>query len=607
MIDFPVLCDLRIGRVGSTKITEVRNYMLNWLPNGIKTWVVVGVGALVLALSAFFILSNFSPDATFAQAETISYAENGTGPVLTYTSMDPEGMGIDWSLTGPDAGSFTISGGVLRFVDPPDYESPKDVARTRLDMNGDDDFGGPGEDEAIRDDREYEIMVMATERRASNDMGPAKSNSTAVKVMVTDVDEAGTVSMEWIQPEVNTEITADVTDLDGTTAGEDWNWYVSKVQEPSLSDANHWERAPGDGYGTASYIPVATDKGKFLRVTVDYNIGGTDQPMAQMKSYNRVREDVPRADNASPDFRGGVIGRSVAENAVVGTVVGDPIVGYDPDNDTLTYSLHPAPSPNDGDFEKFSMDKDSGQIRVDGKLDADSADERTGGIENGKYVVVARVTDPSEDHSETGSRSSDTITVTITANGVNENPSVMGRAEFVVAENANLLDEATYMATDPDAQTNVNWELAGDDKDLFRLAGTEDRTLTFRDDPDYEMPGDANGDNVYMVTVAATDGSNGRGEMMVTVTVRNLDEDGEVTLSAEQPHLGCVDNCHAWQTRTWRVRPSSSWQWSTAGTKLAEAFYGHSRRHFGDLHAERCGQRHRQLPEGDGHLHGPVQ
>ena len=126
--------------------------MLNWSPNRIKTWVVVGVGALVLALSAFFILSNFSPDSTFAQdpddttfhnAENpiTHYAENGTGPVLTYTSMDPEGMGIDWSLTGPDAGSFTISGGALRFVNPPDYESPKDVARADgIDFNGDGEY-----------------------------------------------------------------------------------------------------------------------------------------------------------------------------------------------------------------------------------------------------------------------------------------------------------------------------------------------------------------------------------------------------------------------------------------------------------------------------------
>ena len=36
------------------------------------------------------------------------------------------------------------------------------------------------------------------------------------------------------------------------------------------------------------------------------------------------------------------------------------------------------------------------------------------------------------------------------------------------------------------------------------------------------MPGDANGDNVYEVTVAATDGNGKRGTMDVKVTVENV-------------------------------------------------------------------------------------
>ena len=36
------------------------------------------------------------------------YAENGTGPVATYTAPDPEGGSVGWSLEGVDAGDFTI-------------------------------------------------------------------------------------------------------------------------------------------------------------------------------------------------------------------------------------------------------------------------------------------------------------------------------------------------------------------------------------------------------------------------------------------------------------------------------------------------------------------
>ena len=50
-----------------------------------------------------------------------------------------------------------------------------------------------------------------------------------------------------------------------------------------------------------------------------------------------------------------------------------------------------------------------------------------------------------------------------------------------------------------DTGSNINWDTEGDDKDLLRISGAGDRTLAFIDEPDYEMPGDANGDNVYEV------------------------------------------------------------------------------------------------------------
>ena len=69
-----------------------------------------------------------------------------------------------------------------------------------------------------------------------------------------------------------------------------------------------------------------------------------------MMSDYRVRADVPSANNASPDFTGGEIERSVDEDAAVGTAVGAPvaITDPDPDGDIVTYSLEVAPPPNEG-------------------------------------------------------------------------------------------------------------------------------------------------------------------------------------------------------------------------------------------------------------------
>ena len=45
-------------------------------------------------------------------------------PVATFSATDQDGDAIVWSLSGRDAGDFTIVGGVLAFKSPPNYESP---------------------------------------------------------------------------------------------------------------------------------------------------------------------------------------------------------------------------------------------------------------------------------------------------------------------------------------------------------------------------------------------------------------------------------------------------------------------------------------------------
>ena len=49
-----------------------------------------------------------------------------TAAIATYVGTDPEGDTISWDLRGADASFFTINGGVLQFVNPPDFEDPKD-------------------------------------------------------------------------------------------------------------------------------------------------------------------------------------------------------------------------------------------------------------------------------------------------------------------------------------------------------------------------------------------------------------------------------------------------------------------------------------------------
>ena len=72
-------------------------------------------------------VTNVNEVPSIAGDATIEYAENDTRDVATYMVAGPNAASITWSLEGADAGDFDISnGGVLRFSNSPDYETPTD-------------------------------------------------------------------------------------------------------------------------------------------------------------------------------------------------------------------------------------------------------------------------------------------------------------------------------------------------------------------------------------------------------------------------------------------------------------------------------------------------
>ena len=79
---------------------------------------------------------------------------------------------------------------------------------------------------------------------------------------------------------------------------------------------------------------------------------------------------------------------------------------------------------------------------------------------------------------------------------------------------------ATYAVADAGTST-ITWSLSGDDSGDFSVSSAG--VLSFSTSPDYESPADSDTDNVYQVTIKASDGTS-TGTLDVTVTVTDANE-----------------------------------------------------------------------------------
>ena len=102
----------------------------------------------------------------------------------------------------------------------------------------------------------------------------------------------------------------------------------------------------------------------------------------------------------------------------------------------------------------------------------------------------------------------------------NRAPVFTSPSSVSVAEN---VTGTIYTATATDADSNpVTFSLAGTDAGAFRLSG--DGALSFAAPPDFEAPTDADGNNVYLLQLTASDGT-ATSQLSLSVTVTNAGSD----------------------------------------------------------------------------------
>ena len=408
--------------------------------------------------------------------DTLSVRENVTSTLYTYSARDMDrGAEISWSVRGNDSDDFSISDeGALSFSSNPDHEQPADS----------------------NSDNVYEITVVASDG--------TNEGLLEVTVTVTEVNEGPEISgRDTLTVSENYEAVLaaySATDPEDTSA-EITSWSVTGRDGGDFTIKDLGEltfRSPPD-----YERPADSDRDNEYEVTVRASDG-------QVYGTYDVTVTVEAVDEA-PEFQSGSRDSfSYREN---GTSVLYTYRATDPEGADVSWSVS---GTDGGDFAITTDSSGRGVLSFEEPPDYDdSADDD----DDNEYEVTVVATD------QTGHAASLAVTVTVT--DANEGPTVSGTAEYTVRENHEAA-LGTYTARDPeDPDMEITrWSVTGRDGGDFAI--NEDGELSFRSPPDYERPADGNRDNVYEVTVRASDGSY-YGNFEVTVTVEAVNEPPDIT------------------------------------------------------------------------------
>ncbi|NBU74161.1 MAG: hypothetical protein EBS30_02855 [Planctomycetes bacterium] len=229
-------------------------------------------------------------------------------------------------------------------------------------------------------------------------------------------------------------------------------------------------------------------------------------------SSNRLRLDLQTLEDrltpASPVFTS-VATVSVPENTTA--VLSATATDSDPDS-TLTYSIKASKTGTNIDGGKFSI-TESGIISFKA---APNYETPTDNDTDNVYLVAIQVKD-----------GTNTVTqnLTITVTNVNEAPT------FTSATTANTIENSTSVqtvrATDPDVGATLTYSIpstsTGNNVDGAKFAVSSSGVLAFVAAPNFEAPSDSDTNNIYLVSVQVSDGTN-LVIQNITVTVSNIDE-----------------------------------------------------------------------------------
>ena len=203
-----------------------------------------------------------------------------------------------------------------------------------------------------------------------------------------------------------------------------------------------------------------------------------------------------------------------------GLIIGT-VVATDGDGDPITYSLA-----GGIDAAKFAIDAATGALRFVAEPDFEAPADADG---NNVYQVTVRASD--------GSLSVDQM-IAVTVTNVNETPTIVSAAAMTLAENTSAA--GFVAAIDPEGAAVTYAIVGGADAALLSIDAVTG-ALSFAAVPNFEAPADANGDNVYVVTVSASDGTS-IATQAVTISVGDV---AEAPVFSTSPNQAALENATA--------------------------------------------------------------
>ncbi|HEX6961047.1 MAG TPA: cadherin domain-containing protein, partial [Lacipirellula sp.] len=199
----------------------------------------------------------------------------------------------------------------------------------------------------------------------------------------------------------------------------------------------------------------------------------------------------------------------IAESAAVGATVG--IIASASDDDATTSGVVYSLVDDAGGL--FSIDASTGAVTVAASLDYETATS---------HVVRVRAT------SDDGSQSETDFTIDILP--VNDiSPAITSGNSFSLAENTTAVGNVTAIDADAPGDT-LAYSLSGADAAHFSIDASG--AITFNAAPDFENPLDADGNNLYELTVTVDDQAGGTPAVQaITVTLTAVNDNDPVITS----------------------------------------------------------------------------